>query len=358
MLIYMFLFTDTSFSYIFVNKKRIMNKSFIPIRLREARKKCGYSLEQLVKAANVLVTRQSIYNYERGVMQPKPNVVKAFASTFGVGESYFYGESTKIDLPMLRSTGDDMLSEEDLQQLEALLSYWAERYLLMERKLGIKSDFSNPLANITISTLEDIIIAADHLRKAWNCGSGPLPAVLRLLERKGIKILSAELPDDIWGLSTFADGSHPLIVVDMRPEKTTTDRLRFTVCHELAHILLHFSHTCNVEKMCNKFANFFLFPKQTFIEEMGSTHREQLTLEEMIDLKELYGVSIAAQVHAAWDLGMISREHYDWWYDERIKKNKLEDGWGVYNFPETIGREKRMEARINATTKETINKTI
>lgn len=78
----------------------------------------------------------------------------------------------------------------------------------------------------------------------------------------------------------------------------------------------------------------------------------------MIDLKELYGVSIAAQVHAAWDLGMISREHYDWWYDERIKKNKLEDGWGVYNFPETIGREKRMEARINATTKETINKTI
>ena len=46
-----------------------MHKSFIPIRLREARKMCGYSLDQLVKAANVSVTRQSIYNYERGVMQ-------------------------------------------------------------------------------------------------------------------------------------------------------------------------------------------------------------------------------------------------------------------------------------------------
>lgn len=88
-----------------------MHKSFIPIRLREARKMCGYSLDQFVKAANVRVTRQCIYNYERGVMQPKPDMVKAFANTLDVSESYFYGESTKIDMPMLRSTGDDMLSE-------------------------------------------------------------------------------------------------------------------------------------------------------------------------------------------------------------------------------------------------------
>lgn len=329
-----------------------MDKSFIPIRLREARNMCGYSLNQFVKAADVCVTRQSIYNYERGVMQPKPEMVKMFADTLGVSEHYFYGNSTKIDIPMLRTTGDDLLSEEELQHFEVMLSYWAERYLLMEKKVGLKSDFSNPLADITVSTLDDVILAADRLREVWRCGSGPLPAVLRLMERKGIKILSTELPDGILGLSTFADESHPLIVVDMRPQKTTIERLRFTACHELAHILLHFSDECNVEKMCNKFANFFLFPKQTFIEEMGAEHREQLTLEEMIDLKELYGISIAAQVHAAWDLRMISREHYDWWYDEMIKKNQLEEGWGIYSFPETIGREKRVEARMKTNARE------
>lgn len=329
-----------------------MDKSFIPIRLREARNMCGYSLDQFVKAADVCVTRQSIYNYERGVMQPKPEMVKMFADTFGVSEHYFYGNSTKIDIPMLRTTGDDLLSEEELQHFEVMLSYWAERYLLMEKNVGLKSDFSNPLADITVSTLDDVILAADRLREVWRCGSGPLPAVLRLMERKGIKILSTELPDGILGLSTFADESHPLIVVDMRPQKTSIERLRFTACHELAHILLHFSDECNVEKMCNKFANFFLFPKQTFIEEMGAEHRNQLTLEEMIDLKELYGISIAAQVHAAWDIRMISREHYDWWYDEMIKKNRLEEGWGVYSFPETIGREKRVEARMKTNARE------
>lgn len=329
-----------------------MDKSFIPIRLREARNMCGYSLDQFVKAADVCVTRQSIYNYERGVMQPKPEMVKMFADTLGVSEHYFYGNSTKIDIPMLRTTGDDLLSEEELQHFEVMLSYWAERYLLMEKKVGLKSDFSNPLADITVSTLDDVILAADRLREVWRCGSGPLPAVLRLMERKGIKILSTELPDGILELSTFADESHPLIVVDMRPQKTSIERLRFTACHELAHILLHFSDECNVEKMCNKFANFFLFPKQTFIEEMGAEHRNQLTLEEMIDLKELYGISIAAQVHAAWDLRMISREHYDWWYDEMINKNRLEEGWGDYSFPETIGREKRVEARMKTNARE------
>ena len=67
----------------------------------------------------------------------------------------------------------------------------------------------------------------------------------------------------------------------------------------------------------------------------------------MIDLKEVYGVSIAAQVHEAWDIRMISREHYDWWFDENINKNRLEEGWGEYAFPETVGREKRMDARLS-----------
>lgn len=96
-----------------------MNKSITSIRLQEALKMCGYSLDQLVKAANLRVTRQSIYNYERGVMQPKLEIVKVLAETLDVSESYFYGESTKIDMPMLRSTGDDLLSK-DAYKLHSL----------------------------------------------------------------------------------------------------------------------------------------------------------------------------------------------------------------------------------------------
>lgn len=211
------------------------------------------------------------------------------------------------------------------------------------------SRFVNPIKGVEVSTMEDAIQAANLLREEWHCGDGPIASIVRLLERKGIKIMSGKLPDNVLGLSTWADKKYPLIVLDFQQAKTSVERLRFTACHELAHLLLSFPEDSefSIEKRCNKFASYFLFPKETFISEMGGDKRDFLTLEEMIDLKELYGVSVAAQVHEAWDLQMISREHYDWWYDERINKNRKEIGWGEYKFPETIGREKRIESRIN-----------
>ena len=53
-----------------------------------------------------------------------------------------------------------------------------------------------------------------------------------------------------------------------------------------------------------------------------------------------------AMVHQAHDLGIISREHYDWWYDGPIRDNIRETGWGAYPLPETIGRERRIDSRI------------
>lgn len=322
-----------------------MSDSLFAIRLHEARLAMQLSMDKFVDLLGGTVTKQSISRYERGVMRPKHNVLSALAAALGVSEEYFDGTNMCIDVPMLRATSNNMLTEKELVSMEAKLSFWMERYLAKERKADYHTSFENPVAGMPICTLEDAMQAAYLLRERWHCGNGPLPYLLRLLERKGIRILLAELPEGILGLSTWADKSYPLIVLDTRPEKTTTEQIRFTAAHELAHILLTLPEAeLSIEKRCNKFASFFLFPMQTFLEEMGSSHREKITLEEMIDLKELYGISIAAQVHEAWDVGMISREHYDWWYDEKINKNRKEIGWGNYPLQETIGRERRIEA--------------
>ena len=322
------------------------NESF-SIRLREARQMMGLSMDKLVERTNGAITKQSISRYEKGIMRPKRDALQAIAKALNISEEYFEGTNLKIDMPMLRTTSNGKLSEEELQALEAKLSFWAEQYLAKEKEAGFPTRFKNPVKGTKVSTLEDAIHAADLLREKWHCGDGPIASILRLLERKGIMILAANLPEYVFGMSTWADKKHPLIVLDMRPEKSTIERLRFTAAHELAHLLLAFpvNAELDIEKRCNKFAGFFLFTKQALIEEMGSEKRDVLTLEEMIDLREVYGISIAAQVHAAWDIRMISREHYDWWFDEKIKKNRLEVGWGEYIFPETIGRERRMDVR-------------
>lgn len=324
------------------------NPSFA-YRLHVARLFCHYSLDQLARATNLKITRQSLYRYERGDMLPRPSTLSALARALGVSEDYFKGTSLNIDLPMLRTAPGYHFSPRDEEVLKTQLSYWSERYIRMEKEAFNTPMFQNPLASVKITSYGEATTASALLRKMWNCGEGPITSLLRLFERKGIKVLDLALPEAIFGLSTWADDHYPLMVLDMRPKKTTTERLRFTAAHELAHLLLKFSNddTTFQEKCCNKFASFFLFPRDTFIEEMGKSHRTTLYLDEMIDLKSVYGISVAAQVHEAYDIGMISRQHYDWWYNEMIHKNSKEEGWGSYPYSETIGREKRIASILN-----------
>lgn len=325
-----------------------MTDNLFAIRLHEARKMMHLSMDKLVELTDGAITKQSISKYEKGVMCPKSDALQALSHALNISVDYFKATGINIDMPMLRTSANCKLSDEDLFSIEAKLSFWAEQYLLKESRAGFSSVFENPIDGFVVRTLEDAICVANQLRDVWHCGDGAIPSILRLLERKGVKILSTELPINVFGLSTWANRTHPLIILDMSPNKTTVDRLRFTVAHELAHLLLTLPKDCDLslEKRCDKFAGFFLFPKQTFIEEMGSETREQLTLEEMIDLKEQYGVSVSAQVHEAWDLRMITREQYDWWYNEKIYKNKKEIGWGQYLYPETLGREKRINSHL------------
>ena len=325
------------------------NDSF-SIRLREARLMMGLSMDKLVERTNGAITKQSISRYEKGIMRPKRDALQAIAKALNISEAYFNGTNLKIDMPMLRTTSNGKLSEDELQALEAKLSFWAEQYLAKEKEAGFPIRFKNPIKGTRVLTLEDAILASSLLREKWHCGDGPIASILRLLERKGIMILAATLPEYVFGMSTWADKKHPLMILDFNPEKSTVEKLRFTAVHELAHLLLSFPQESeySVEKRCDLFASFFLLPKQTFIEELGAEKREKITLDEMIDIKELYGASLAASIIAARDYGIITTEYKRAWYTEHIEPNPREIDNGHYAFPETLGREKRVNSIIKS----------
>ena len=327
-----------------------MTSNQFSIRLHEARQMMGLSMEQLAELTGGIITKQSISRYEKGLMLPKRVAKLAMAKALNISDSYFDGTNLKIDMPMLRTTSNGKLSEDELQALEAKLSFWAEQYLTKEKEAGFPTQFQNPIKGTKVSTLEDAIQASILLREKWHCGDGPIASILRLLERKGIMILAATLPDYVFGMSTWADKKHPLMILDFNPEKSTVEKLRFTAVHELAHLLLSFPQESeySVEKRCDLFASFFLLPKQTFIEELGAEKREKITLDEMIDIKELYGASLAASIIAARDYGIITTEYKRAWYAEHIEPNPREIGNGHYAFPETLGREKRVNSIIKS----------
>ena len=326
-----------------------MDTTMFSIRLQEARKMMGWSMEQLSEETSRTVTKQSISKYEKGIMFPRINTLSVLAKALNISIGYFSGQGMHIDTPMLRNAFKDSLPQEDNERLVAMLSFWSEQYVETEKRAGMEAPFVNPIVDIVVETLDEACAVADHLRRAWNLGTGPIPSVLRLMERKGIKILDRQLPMGVLGLSTWANDIYPLVAIDMNHEKHTPERLRFTASHELGHIMMNIPSDTAAdvrERLCSQFAGCFLLPKSTLYEEIGGTTRESVSLDELIDLHEAYGVSVSALVHELWDFRIISREHYDWWFDERIKKNRKEVGWGEYLFPETLGREKRVKSII------------
>lgn len=311
-------------------------------RLYTARTLSGFSLQGLSDAIGRSVSKQSLSMYESGIIKPRYRNLTVIAEALGVSTDYFSRDSNVMDVPMLRTCISHDITDEEVEYLQDMILFYADRFGQKLCKLKQDSVFFCPLRGESISSIEEASDFADNLRRDWSCGDGTIPSILRLMEMHGIWVFDSILPDGILGISTWVDGTKPLVVLDTRESKTTVERLRFTAAHELAHLLFSIPEGVDAEKMCNRFASYFLLPKNTLIQELGE-RRDKLYLEELIDLHEYYGVSIASIVHEAYDFGIINREYYDEWYDTRINNNKREIGWGIYHFPETLGREKRMD---------------
>lgn len=104
------------------------------------------------------------------------------------------------------------LKLKDEQALKEKAADFFERYLEVKDVLGVGGDFKNPLSNPAINDDEDIERAADEVRKAWNLGSDPLPAVVALLEDHHVKIFGVDdAPDEFEGFSGQA-GAVPVVI--------------------------------------------------------------------------------------------------------------------------------------------------
>jgi Zn-dependent peptidase ImmA (M78 family) len=128
----------------------------------------------------------------------------------------------------------------------------------------------------------------------------------------------------------------PLIVMNKRFDPV---RKRLTALHELAHLLLHVPPSFTEkerERYCMRFAAAFLIPKEIFFHELGEI-RKAITREELIGIKENYGISVQAIMQRAKNLGVIS-DRYLVQFKISIAKNRKEEGLGNYKGKEKSSR--------------------
>ena len=142
---------------------------------------------------------------------------------------------------------------------------------------------------------------AAEVRGRWELGSGPIVNLLGLLEDRGIKVYETRGIEDFDGLSGRF-GSVPFVAVSI---DYPADRVRFTAAHELGHVLCEFSENESPESICHAFGAAFLLPKAA-LERALAPSRRKVTLGELGEIKETFGISLQAIMYRAHGLGLVT----------------------------------------------------
>lgn len=282
-------------------------------RLKRAREALGLSLRDLEARIQGLVSAQAIGKYERNEMMPSSSVLLAMAEALNVSPEYLLSQR-EVELSGIEFRKASHAGSKEERAVEAAALDQIERYLELEELLpGSEQSWGLPEdPAFVISAVDDAEEAADALRRLWELGIDPIPLMAELLEENGVKVIALNLPEGVSGSKAMIQRPGlpelPVIVVN---QQHNGERQRFTLAHELGHLVLKSSNLSEdlLEKAADRFAGAFLMAKEMMTRLLGS-HRTSISLGELAELKKIFKVSIASLVVRCGQLGVISKAAY------------------------------------------------
>lgn len=281
-------------------------------RIHQARKAAGLTLAGL--GEQVGLSHTAIQKFEHGKLTPSSSQLLALAKACGVRTEYFFRTLTvELINPEFRKRSRFLDTEQEKVLVQT--TGHAEQWLKL---LGIYPTTPiNPFRAPEklpqfIESYEQIETFAETLRNEWQLGMDEIPDICDTLETHGIFVilLDERNPafDGLTATVRTTDTLWPIIAVS---KQWPADRQRFTLAHELGHLLLseRLPETLNEETACNRFAGAFLVPKPAVIQSLGQ-QRSEFEWHELYTLKHEYGLSMAGWLIRAHQCGVISEQKY------------------------------------------------
>ena len=284
-------------------------KNVFAERFKSARLMNGFSLQDVANALENRLTRQALYRYEKGEVMPDTEKINLLSKALKVSPDYFF-RNTKVELGEIEYRKLSRMPQKEATKIKEQTKEYLSRYLELEEILGLSNEFDNPLKDTgLVTSYEHITDAAKKLRAIWQLGIDAIFNVVELLEDKNIKVVKLCVDEAFDGLQTLVNEKIPVVAYNAN-KINKPDRIRFTLLHELAHLLLRFGNVTEREKetLCFQFAGAMLLPEETIKTELGE-HRNKLSTLELANIKKQYGISMQAIVMRAKDCGIIN-EHY------------------------------------------------
>lgn len=273
------------------------------------------SLTRIELAEALGVTVRQVSKYLNGTVEPN---IDKLAETLQLPASFFYGN----DLPEL--TLDQVsfrsLSRTPKKLLKQAITHGISGFLLNDY---FEQDFE--LAQADLPDYQNLSPedAALAIRTEWGLGDKPIYNLNNILESKGIRIFSLPLAtSDVDAFCTYHN-TQPFIFLNT---EKTAERSRFDAAHELGHLLRDrnsLNHTgrgnTEIEREANRFASAFLMPESALLPYKNAN----FTIDRLIEMKHLFGVSFAALAYRLHQTGMIG----EWLYTRILCPQIASNGW-------------------------------
>ena len=285
----------------------------IGARIKMARQAAGLSLRALAEMAGV--SAMAISKYERDEMAPGSDVLLRLAKSLDVRVEYFLRRES-ADLESVEFRKRAALSKAHERQILADVRDRLERWQALDEifppsdEMAFHVPQGVPANLIALDEIEDVALA---VRNAWEMGHNPTPDLVDTLEEHGVRVIvTPHIGNEHFDGLAARSGELPIIAVG---SEWPGDRQRFTLAHELGHLVLHgrLADDLDEEKACDRFAGAFLAPRDVVFESLGPKRR-WIEPRELSMLKMEFGLSIAGWTYRARDLGILDRTtHGKYW---------------------------------------------
>jgi Zn-dependent peptidase ImmA (M78 family)/transcriptional regulator with XRE-family HTH domain len=277
-----------------------MSRRFNPQMLILARESRGLTQKDFSRVARI--SQGEISKIETGLRWPSPEIIRGFATCLRYSAEFFFIEDT------IRGSSSNCAyyrkrKSASLQTIRQALAIANVRRIQIGRLLISGS------AELTLEKQFKRIDVEEHpggpaaiartVRAMWSVPPGPIPQLITVIENAGGIVFRCDFGSTkIDALSQWQSGLPPMFFVN---EAIPCDRMRWTLAHEIGHIVMHHLPTERMELEANQFAAELLMPER----EIGP-YLFDLTLPKLASLKPYWRVSMNALLKRACELRTIT----------------------------------------------------
>ena len=292
-----------------------------------ARSSRGLSQSNLAEEAGI--SQALLSKIESGIVSASPEVVSKLSRVLKYPVGLFYETLSHQTLPPAFFRRRMSLGKKAVDKITARMNL---RRLHLDRMLESAEIPQCRVPRIDLDEIRGgVSRVAQELRAGWNIPPGPVESVIAILEKNGVVVIECDFEtNQVDGLSirSHVDEIPPIVMVS---PTIPGDRLRFSICHELGHMILHHHMPippADCEAQADAFASEFLMPSREI-----SSSLSKITLRRLAQLKQYWMVSMASLIMKAYDLGKITERQKTYFFTELSRR-----GWRT-NEPVQIPRE-------------------